>query len=217
MPIGFRMVSSPKTRLFFSTQMHHVWNISTAHLEVKKAEVVSPNGTFPHSAKGPWNKSFNFFSTKYVIPKSLKVSHWLNKIRSLQNVPELVRIYNLAPAPSGTEKHRDPPLGKTSPKTIWDQLQMPFFFGWSWVGLSLTWKAKKFTLTCCSPRCHIRAKVLEHKLQRSLPLPWQTWCIDACHSARQERWLGRPRVGCWDGSMKSMEAPTRRQTACPKA
>ncbi len=29
---------------------------------------------------GPWNKSLNFiFPTKYGIPKSLKVSHWLNK------------------------------------------------------------------------------------------------------------------------------------------
>ena len=34
--------------------------------------------TFPYSAKGPWNKSINIiFPTKYVIPKSLKVSHWL--------------------------------------------------------------------------------------------------------------------------------------------
>ena len=33
-----------------------------------------------YSAKGPWNKSSNFiFPTKSVIPKSLKVSHWLSK------------------------------------------------------------------------------------------------------------------------------------------
>ena len=32
----------------------------------------------PYSVKGPQNKSQNlFFPTKYVIPKSLKVSHWL--------------------------------------------------------------------------------------------------------------------------------------------
>ena len=30
-----------------------------------------------HLANGPWNKSLNFiFPTKYVIPKSLKFSHW---------------------------------------------------------------------------------------------------------------------------------------------
>ncbi len=35
--------------------------------------------TIPYSAKGPWNKSLNFiFPTKYVIPKSLKVGHWLS-------------------------------------------------------------------------------------------------------------------------------------------
>ena len=34
----------------------------------------------PYLANGPWNKSLNFiFPTKYVIPKSLKVSHWLSK------------------------------------------------------------------------------------------------------------------------------------------
>ncbi len=33
-----------------------------------------------HSANGPWNKSLNFiFPTKYVIPKSLKFSHWPSK------------------------------------------------------------------------------------------------------------------------------------------
>ncbi len=34
-----------------------------------------------YSAKGPQNKSLNLiFPTKYVIPKSLKVSHWLSQI-----------------------------------------------------------------------------------------------------------------------------------------
>ena len=36
--------------------------------------------TWTYSAKGPWNKSLNFiFRTKYGIPKSLKVSHWLSQ------------------------------------------------------------------------------------------------------------------------------------------
>ena len=35
---------------------------------------------FSHLANGPWNKSLNFiFPTKYVIPKSLKFSHWPSK------------------------------------------------------------------------------------------------------------------------------------------
>ncbi len=35
---------------------------------------------FTYSAKGPWNKSLNsIFPTKYGIPKSLKVSHWLSE------------------------------------------------------------------------------------------------------------------------------------------
>ena len=35
---------------------------------------------FTYSAKGPWNKSFNLiFPIKYVIPKSLKVGHWLSQ------------------------------------------------------------------------------------------------------------------------------------------
>ena len=34
-----------------------------------------------HSANGPWKKKMNFiFPTKYVIPKSLKFSHWLSEI-----------------------------------------------------------------------------------------------------------------------------------------
>ncbi len=33
-----------------------------------------------HSAKGPWNKSLNFiFPIEYVIPKGLKVGHWLSE------------------------------------------------------------------------------------------------------------------------------------------
>ena len=36
--------------------------------------------SYTYSAKGSWNKSLNFiFPTKYVIPKSLKVSHWLSE------------------------------------------------------------------------------------------------------------------------------------------
>ena len=35
-----------------------------------------------HLANGPWKKSLNFFfPTKYVIPKSLKFSHWPSKMR----------------------------------------------------------------------------------------------------------------------------------------
>ena len=38
-------------------------------------------GCLTQPKKGPWNKSLNFiFPTKYVIPKSLKVSHWLSKL-----------------------------------------------------------------------------------------------------------------------------------------
>ena len=34
----------------------------------------------PYLANGPWNKSLNFiFPSKYVIPKSLKFSHWPSK------------------------------------------------------------------------------------------------------------------------------------------
>ena len=33
-----------------------------------------------YSAKEPRNKSSNFFPTKYAIPKSLKVSHWLKEL-----------------------------------------------------------------------------------------------------------------------------------------
>ncbi len=37
-----------------------------------------------HSAKGPWNKSWNFiFPIKYVVPKSLKVGHWLSETMML--------------------------------------------------------------------------------------------------------------------------------------
>ena len=39
-----------------------------------------PSKTKPHLANGPWNESLNFiFPTKYVIPKSLKFSHWPSK------------------------------------------------------------------------------------------------------------------------------------------
>ena len=38
--------------------------------------------SFPYSAKGPLNKNLNLiFPTKYVIPKSLKVSHWLSEFQ----------------------------------------------------------------------------------------------------------------------------------------
>ena len=46
------------------------------HFFKKKEEHKQP-ATKTHLANGPWNKSLNFiFPTKYVIPKSLKFSHW---------------------------------------------------------------------------------------------------------------------------------------------
>ena len=39
-----------------------------------------------YSAKGPWNKSLLFFPIKYVIPQSLKVSHWLSQ-RTTRTAP----------------------------------------------------------------------------------------------------------------------------------
>ncbi len=37
---------------------------------------------YTHSANGPRKKSLNFiFPTKYVIPKSLKFSHWLSEYK----------------------------------------------------------------------------------------------------------------------------------------
>ncbi len=49
------------------------------------------NGQVPHLAKRPLNKSLNFiFPTKYVTPKSLKVSHRLSELPFLQS---LFRIY----------------------------------------------------------------------------------------------------------------------------
>ena len=47
------------------------------------------NSSYPHSAIGPWNKSLNcIFPIKYVIPKSLKVTHWLSQYhhRSTQSL-----------------------------------------------------------------------------------------------------------------------------------
>ncbi len=64
--------------------------------------------------------------------------------------------------------------------------------GLGWVFRSVERQNFHVNLICCSPRCHIRAKVLEQKLQRSLPLPWQTWRIEACHSARLGEWPRRP-------------------------
>ncbi len=40
----------------------------------------TPLHSATYSAKAPWNKSLNFiFPIKYVIPKSLKVGHWLSQ------------------------------------------------------------------------------------------------------------------------------------------
>ena len=56
----------------FLPEPHFVW--STARLCLYTL-IIS------HSANGPWKKSLNFiFPTKYVIPKSLKFSHWLSEI-----------------------------------------------------------------------------------------------------------------------------------------
>ncbi len=76
-------------------QVCSAWKISTddstaGKYSLKKPTALSPQANFashsvilywryPHSAKGPWNKSLNcIFPIRYVIPKSLKVGHWLN-------------------------------------------------------------------------------------------------------------------------------------------
>ena len=51
------------------------------HYEGRKSLHILPYICITHLANGPWNKSLNFiFPTKYVIPKSLKFSHWPSKI-----------------------------------------------------------------------------------------------------------------------------------------
>ena len=38
--------------------------------------------SLPYSAKGPWNKNLNLiFPIEYVLPKSLKVGHWLSQLQ----------------------------------------------------------------------------------------------------------------------------------------
>ena len=59
------------------------WFLMASSLMMNKTKTVSINHyghIETYLAKGPWNKSLNFiFPTKYVVPKSLKVSHWLSK------------------------------------------------------------------------------------------------------------------------------------------
>ena len=53
-----------------------------------------------HLANGPWEKSLNFiFPTKYVIPKSLKFSHWPSKWPTAisKTWPILVGVGSLGP------------------------------------------------------------------------------------------------------------------------
>ena len=56
-------------------------------------------GLIPYSAKGPPNKSLNFiFPTKYVIPKSLKVSNWLsNSLTKRHFVVTAVEVDKICP------------------------------------------------------------------------------------------------------------------------
>ena len=53
---------------------------------------------FTHLANGPWNKGLNFtFPTKYVIPKSLKFSHWPSKFNIIpEQLPSPTRIRSLS-------------------------------------------------------------------------------------------------------------------------
>ena len=62
--VGLCVLSSPSftPQIFLKKDPYHLWNWYT------------------YSAKGSWTKSLNFiFPMKYVIPKSLKVGHWLSQ------------------------------------------------------------------------------------------------------------------------------------------
>ena len=70
-----------------------------------------------YSAKGPWDKSLNFiFPTKYsVIPKSLKVSHWLSKQMktpgpALADIP-FFKLHGSQAVPMDQMFHGNPGLG----------------------------------------------------------------------------------------------------------
>ncbi len=80
MDIGGAKVSSNKTTKTF-VNLENLVDSGSRNLETM-AEINRLQWgvvSFPYSAKGPWNKSLNFiFPTKYGIPKSLKVSHWLS-------------------------------------------------------------------------------------------------------------------------------------------
>ena len=58
------------------------------------SEVESINENNPYSANKPWNKSLNFrFPTKHVIPKSLKVGHWLSKNQNINHIHNIWCVF----------------------------------------------------------------------------------------------------------------------------
>ena len=85
----------------------------TSKMMISKANILSRgsfSGFISYSAKGPWNKSLNFiFPIKYVIPKSLKVSHWLSQILKFRS---LIWVWN---------KIRGPKKSSNVSYTSWSQ------------------------------------------------------------------------------------------------
>ena len=155
--------------IMFETSPLPTWKLK------KKAEVVCLKGTWNLTQpKGHEIKVSTLFFYHICNPQEFKlVRHWLRKeFRSLQNVPELFRTKKNGSCTLQNRKTQRPPIGvKTSPRRPSRTNSRCFLF-WMVLGGSFAHlEGKEFTLTCCSPRCHIRAKVIEHKLQRSLPLP----------------------------------------------
>ena len=73
-------------RLTVPMSVSHDWGTKNTSYPIPLCSLVQTRIFITHSAKGPWNQSLNsIFPTKYVIPKSLKVSHWLSKIISYHN------------------------------------------------------------------------------------------------------------------------------------
>ena len=99
---GFGMVLLPMGTFGHPLECHEVLTgrlLRGINLRVWMMQIlIDAPYEFTHLANGPWNKGLNFtFPTKYVIPKSLKFSHWPSKFNIIpEQFPSPTRIRSLS-------------------------------------------------------------------------------------------------------------------------
>ena len=108
-----------------------LWTQGNLRKAMAIVDCLNTSKVITHLANGPWDKSLNYiFPTKYVIPKSLKFSHWPSKINMIILGRDHISQHKPTEQPCNIEsaihtRHHGSPKIENNPALIQDRTLSP--------------------------------------------------------------------------------------------